>query len=79
MAGVIIVGSNIRRRTPRPITGESACTPSWDCAGLVLDKGENPHPFRLFLMSFCRIEASPEERLRGCVSCTHGSNSLAEN
>ena len=41
---VVIVGSDIRRRLSRSITGEGACTTSWDGTGLVLDEGENSCP-----------------------------------
>ena len=44
---VIIVGSDIRHRSSRAITGEGARTTSWDGTGRVLDQGENPCPHKV--------------------------------
>lgn len=52
-------GSDIRYWSPRPITGKGARTPSWDCVGLVLDKGESFHLLSLSSCAFCGIEHHP--------------------
>jgi len=64
------IGPDIRRRPSRPITGESACTPSWDGTGRVLDKAElqsfssSPHKLR--------HQLSPEERSHRCACSARG-------
>jgi hypothetical protein len=61
-------GSDIRHRSSRRITGESACPPSWDGIGFVLDEGENSCFVRLPLTSCVASSVLPEDRpAYGCV------------
>lgn len=65
------IGPDIRRRPSRPITGKSACAPSWDGIRRVLDKGEELQSFSSSPYELWH-QLSPEERSHECVRCARG-------